>query len=299
MNKELLILIKGLKKEARQAFLEQADPKTLSCDNIVPGLISVKDHSKSNIILIAEGFRQMVLSRMPGCAATRIRMEYKGESDKGKTPSVPVLHKYAYIPGVVENVREIISNLQKGVFRLPENERTLTLSCEFSSDIPVSSHYKEFLLGSFFDEDQAKVIINPEQNILTFQDTGHHVRIELTIEKGVGFRSAKDVKRDEIKKTHGNPDVLALALDADFNPVIKAGYRIQKEMLQFDIETNGAITPLEAYETAYGHFSKELMQSEGLDEAATRQAKTPHIDLNVVTSSLLAKRSRLYCSYLL
>jgi len=263
MNKELLISIKGLKKETRQAFLEQANPKTLSCGNIVPGLISVKDHSKSDIMLMAEGFRQIVLSRMPGWAITRIRMEYKGESDKGKTPSAPVLHKYAYIPGVVENVREIINNLQKGVFRLPKNEKTLTLNCEFFSDIPVSSHYKEFLLGEFFDEDQADVIINPEQKVLTFQDTGHHVRIESTIEKGVGFRSAKDVKRDETMKTRGNPDVLALALDADFNPVRKAGYGIQGEMLQFEIETNGAVSPLEAYETAYGLFSKELMQSEG------------------------------------
>jgi len=146
-----------------------------------------------------------LLSRVPGCAITRIRMEYKSESGKGKAPLVPLLHKYGYIPGVVENVREIIGNLQKGIFRLPEDERSLTIDCEFFTDIPVSSHYKEFLLGEFFDEDQADMIINPEQKVLTFQDTGHHISMEITIQKGVGFRSAEDVKRDEIMETRGNP----------------------------------------------------------------------------------------------
>lgn len=263
MNEELLALIKGIEKKTVDSYLAGASPDVFSRDYKTLGSFSTKDYRESDIMLFAEGFRQILLSRVPGCAITRIRMEYKSESGKGKAPSVPVLHKYAYIPGVVENVREIIGNLQKGIFRLPEDDKALPLSCTFYNDTPVSSHYKEFLLGEFFDEDQADVIINPEQKILTFQDTGHHVHIEFTIEKGVGFKKAEVVKRDEMAETHGNPDVLTLALDADSNPVRKAGYRIQGERLQFEIETSGTISPFEAYQTAYGLFSKELIQSEG------------------------------------
>lgn len=267
MNKDLLIHIKASDKERVQGLLQRADRKAIrheaDKDSVIFSGFNGFKCPESDLMLFAEGFRQILLSRVPGCVITRIRMKYGRESGKEKAPSVPVLHKYAYIPGVVENVREITGNLQKGVFRLPGNENILTLNCEFSIDIPVSSHYKEFLLGEFFDEDQADVIINPEQKVLTFQDTGHHVYIEFKIERGVGFKKSEVVKRDEMAEIRGNPDVLNLALDANFNPVTRVGYTIHKKTLQFEIETNGAISPLEAYKIAYALFSKELMQSEG------------------------------------
>jgi|TARA_Y100000294_G_C8564451_1_gene340277 DNA-directed RNA polymerase alpha subunit len=261
MNKELLSFIKKINRNTAKDFLSRSHPQSISYNSSNIFLISIKGLGEPDIMLMAEGFRQILLSRIPGYAITRIRIRYKNINDRGEATLVPVLHKYGYIPGVVENIREIIGNLQKGIFNLAEKDEPLDLECTFFKDIPVSSHYKEFLLGEWVEEDEADIIINPEQKILTFQDKGFHVCIEFTIEKWVGFKKAEDVKRDEMAETRGNPDVLSLTLDANFNPTKRAGYRIQEETLQFEIETNGAVSPFEAYETAYALFSEEFTRN--------------------------------------
>lgn len=209
----------------------------------------------------AEGIRQHVLTVVPGWAITKVMLEYRKEvkNDSGGPP-VPVLHKYAYLPGIVESVREIIGNLQKGVFRLPENEPSKVLSSRIFSNIPVSTHYKVQVLADFLeDEDEASMLINPDQKVLTFQDTGFFLDFEFTIEKGVGYRKAQEIKRSEEARPDGE-SVLRLYLDANFNPVKRVGYKIEENNLLFNIETNGAVTPAEAYTFGFRAFQHEIQR---------------------------------------
>ena len=226
--------------------------------------LQIPDSGETETREIAAVFRQMLLSRVPGWAVTRLRIDYGRQDDNGNIVNSTLLHKYSYLPGVVENVRDIISNLRRGIFRLPENEKALSLQCEFSIDIAVSSHYKELLMGEFFDEDQNDVIITPEHKVLTFHDMGFHIRMNIDIESGLGFKTSEEVKRNETERTQGNPDIFTLTLDADFNPVKKAGYDIRPGEIEFRLETNGAVSPAEACQHVLKLMKEESARNEDL-----------------------------------
>lgn len=204
--------------------------------------------------LLSEGFRQVLLTQIPGCAITRIKIHYKDFNNNQSSGLKPVLHKYSYIPGVVENVRDIIHNFTKGIFRLPD-KKSLKKKVTIESLKDNFQGYKDFCLGDFFDEDQAEMIINPELTIFSYQDLKFFIEIEITIEKGIGYKRAEEIKRDENAETQGKPDVLLLTADANFNPVKKVGYKINKNTLEYKIQTDQSITPWEAYHKAY-HFFK-------------------------------------------
>lgn len=261
MNKELLLSIKALDNKVVQDFLLKTEPKDTPNNASKFGAIKIKGLKEPDIRTLAAGFRQILLSEIPGWAITRMKTEYRRKKEGSDNGLLPILHKYYYIPGVVENIRDIIGNLQKGIFRLREEDKALPLICEFFCNEPVSSHYKEFLLGEFFDEDQADMVVNPEHTILTFQDTGFFVSMEITIEKGVGFKSAEETERDEIAESRQSADVLSLALDADFNPVKKVACEIKGELLRYDIETNGAVSPFGAYRTGYDIFKTAVYEN--------------------------------------
>ena len=226
--------------------------------------LQIPDSKEPESGKVAAVFRQMLLSLVPGCAVTQLRIDYGRQDDNGNIVNSTLLHKYSYLPGVVENVRDIISNLRRGIFRLPEKAKSLSLECEFSSDIPVSSHYKELLMGEFFDDDQANVIINPEQKVLTFHDTGFHIKINIDIERGLGFKTSEEIKRDQFAQTQGNPDVFTLPLDADFNPVRKVGYDVKAGEIEFRLETNGAVSPAEACNHVLELMKNESARNEDL-----------------------------------
>lgn len=240
-------------------FLQGASPDNFSLDDSPTiGPIAISDLDQAQVVRTAEALRQVLLSSVPGWAATQLRISYRRADGGDPSSELPVLHKYAYIPGIVENVREIIGNVQKGVFRLPENLESFPVDSEIFSHIPVSSHYKQFLLGEFFEEDEAAIVLNPEEKVFTFQDTGFHIRFEFTIKRGVGFRRAATVRSDEAAERGGASNVLLLTLDANFNPVRKVGYSIKEKALFYHIRTNGALTAFEAYERAFTIFRDQL-----------------------------------------
>ena len=251
-------------QEGVQGFLQEAMPDNFSpheSPTIGPILLSGLDHAQ--VVRLAEAFRQVLLSSVPGWAVTEVKLSCRRGEGGDPSSELPVLHKYAYIPGIVENVREIVGNLQKGVFRLREDLDSFPVDSVIISDIPVSSHYKEFLLGEFFEEDESEMVLNPEEKVFTFQDRGFHIRFEFTIKRGVGYRRAEALRRLDAAGRDGASNVLLLTLDANFNPVRKVGYRLEKEGLFFHIQTNGALTAFEAYEKAFAIFRDQLTERAG------------------------------------
>ncbi|MBN2034235.1 MAG: hypothetical protein JW836_13245 [Deltaproteobacteria bacterium] len=238
-------------------FLKNASPGTFFFEENRVGPIASKRNANLNSVLpLAETLRQSILTQVSGWAITKVKLGYKREA---RSPTMPVLHKYSYMPGVVENVRDIIHNLQRGVFRLPENESSRSFLTEIFSDIPVSSHYKELLFRDLFEEDESSIIKNPEQKILTFQDMGFSLTFEFTVEKGVGHRKAKDLRRED-RITPDRESLFSLYVDSEFNPVRAVGFEIESNKLYFRILTNGAVTPEEAYKVGFEVFKSNLAQ---------------------------------------
>ena len=212
--------------------------------------------------------RRTLLSRIPGAAVTNIRIE-------------GIQHEFSTIPGVVEDVVDIILNVKQVVVRLEDpDEHTIYLSARGAGSVTAG---------------QLKVpagveIVNPEQVIATLSAEGK-MEIELTVGPGVGYRSAESNKL-------GSGTIGVIPIDSMFSPVRKVAYRVENtqvgqmtnfDRLVLDVETNGAITPGEAVSSA-GKTLRELMtlfadMGEGvgleLGERQSESSGSPDLDLPI------------------
>ena len=212
--------------------------------------------------------RRTLLSRIPGAAVTNIRIE-------------GIQHEFSTIPGVVEDVVDIILNVKQVVVRLEDpDEHTIYLSARGAGSVTAG---------------QLKVpagveIVNPEQVIATLSAEGK-MEIELTVGPGVGYRSAESNKL-------GSGTIGVIPIDSMFSPVRKVAYRVENtqvgqmtnfDRLVLDVETNGAITPGEAVSSA-GKTLRELMNlfadmGEGvgleLGERQSESSGSPDLDLPI------------------
>ncbi|CAN5228338.1 DNA-directed RNA polymerase subunit alpha [soil metagenome] len=212
--------------------------------------------------------RRTLLSRIPGAAVTNIRID-------------GIQHEFSTIPGVVEDVVDIILNVKQVVVRLEDpDEHTIYLSARGAGSVTAG---------------QLKVpagveIVNPEQVIATLSAEGK-MEIELTVGPGVGYRSAESNKL-------GSGTIGVIPIDSMFSPVRKVAYRVENtqvgqmtnfDRLVLDVETNGAITPGEAVSSA-GKTLRELMNlfadmGEGvgleLGERQSESSGSPDLDLPI------------------
>jgi DNA-directed RNA polymerase subunit alpha len=212
--------------------------------------------------------RRTLLSRVPGAAITSIRIE-------------GVQHEFSTIPGVVEDVVDIILNIKQVVVRLTDpEEHSIYLTAKGPGTVTAG---------------QLKVptgveIVNPDQHIATLS-TDARLEMELTVAPGVGYRSADGNKQ-------GAGTIGVIPIDSIFSPVRKVAYRVENtqvgqmtnfDRLVLDVETNGAIAPGEAISSA-GKTLRELMNlfadmGEGvglaLGERQSESSGSPDLDLPI------------------
>jgi DNA-directed RNA polymerase subunit alpha len=212
--------------------------------------------------------RRTLLSRVPGAAVTNIRIE-------------GVQHEFSTVPGVVEDVVDIILNVKQIVVRLMESdEHTLYLTAKGPGVVTAG---------------QLKVpagveIVNTDHHIATLSGEGR-LEMELTVAPGVGYRSADSNKQ-------GSGVIGVIPIDSIFSPVRKVAYRVENtqvgqmtnfDRLVLDVETNGAIAPGEAVSSA-GKTLRELMSlfadmGEGvgleLGERQSESSGSPDLDLPI------------------
>jgi DNA-directed RNA polymerase subunit alpha len=212
--------------------------------------------------------RRTLLSRVPGAAVTSIRIE-------------GVQHEFSTLPGVVEDVVDIILNVKQVVVRLEEtDDHTLYLTAKGPGEVTAG---------------QLKVpagveIVNPDQHIATLSADGR-LEMELTVSPGVGYRTADANKQ-------GSGTIGVIPIDSIFSPVRKVAYRVENtqvgqmtnfDRLVLDVETNGAIAPGEAVSSA-GKTLRELMNlfadmGEGvgleLGERQHESSGSPDLDLPI------------------
>ena len=183
-------------------------------------------------ITIGNALRRVLLSSLEGFAITSVRID-------------GVDHEFSSLPGVVEDMTDIILNLKQVRFRRQVED---TDSEKISFEVKEQNVLKA---GDLNEHLQGFQVLNPEVEICHMEPSTS-LRIELTIEKGRGY-----VPSDENKKP-GDP-IGVIAIDSIHTPIKNVKYEVsdyrveQKtdyEKLTFDIQTDGSIHPKEALKEA-------------------------------------------------
>ncbi len=212
--------------------------------------------------------RRTLLSRIPGAAITSVRID-------------GVQHEFSTIEGVVEDVVHFILNLKQVVLRIDSDEQqTLYLSAKAKGDVTAGD----------LKAPAGVEIANPDLHLATLAASGK-LEVELTAERGVGYRSAD--------KNQTSDTIGVIPIDSIFSPVRKVSYRIgltqvgqrtDFDSLVLDVETDGSIAPSEAMSSAGGTLTNlfELISemddydSLALDELAPIEPSgQEHLDLPI------------------
>ncbi len=175
---------------------------------------------------IGNALRRVLLSSLPGGAITQVKV--KGVS-----------HEFSTIPGVTEDMVEIILNLKRIRFRIHTTEPQ-TLSLSFKGEGKVTA--------AAIEMNSEVEVITPEAPIATVADKSGGLEMELTVEKGLGYVPAEARKSEKLP-------IGVIALDAVFSPVTKVHFSVENmrvgdrtdyNRLRVTIETDGSITPSQA-----------------------------------------------------
>ena len=183
-------------------------------------------------ITIGNPLRRILLSSLEGFAITGIKIQ-------------GVDHEFATIPGVIEDVTEIILNLKQVRFKRKveevENEKlTVVIS---GQDTFTAGDMNHFLHG--FD------VLNPEL-VICNMDPSTSLEMELTIQKGRGYVPASENMPADV-------EIGFIPIDAIYTPIRNVKYEIENyrvegktdyERLLFEIETDGSINPTDALKEA-------------------------------------------------
>ncbi|MEK7634636.1 MAG: DNA-directed RNA polymerase subunit alpha [Patescibacteria group bacterium] len=177
-------------------------------------------------LTMGNALRRALFSSLPGAAITQIKI-------KG------VKHEFSTIPGVKEDMVEIILNLKKIRFKFYADEpRVFTLKAKGEKKITAGD----------IEIDSSIEIINPDAHILTLTGKTAEIDMELTIEKGLGYSMVESRKTEKLS-------VGIIMIDAFFTPIINVNFIIENmrvgektdyNRLKLEIETDGSITPSNA-----------------------------------------------------
>ncbi len=178
---------------------------------------------------LGNSLRRVLLSSLPGVAVVSIKIE-------------GVLHEFSTIPGVVEDVAEIILNL-KGLSAQMHTTEQKVVTLNVTGPATVTA-------GDIYVDSEVE-ILNPDMHICTVNEDGS-LYMEITLDKGRGYVSA------ERNKAFGQP-VGVIPVDSIFTPIEKVNYKVEDtrvgkqtdfDKLTMEIWTNGSIKPEEAQSLA-------------------------------------------------
>lgn len=206
-----------------------------------PGALKVDEHSPTSATFIIEplhtgygmtlgnSLRRVLLSSIAGAAITSFKVE-------------GVTHEFTTIKGVKEDVVDIMLNLKNVRLRIFSDEpQTLRIVKKGSGPLKA----KDIQTNADVE------IVNPDYVIAHVDDAKASVVIDLVVEVGRGYRTIEDVTAKK------QSDMIAL--DAIFSPVLRVRYKVENtrvgqitdlDKLLITVDTDGSITPSEAFEEA-------------------------------------------------
>ena len=201
-------------------------------------------------ITLGNSLRRIMLSSLPGAAVSQIKVE-------------GVLHEFSAIPGVKEDVTEIVMNLKSlAIKNNSETNEAKTAYIEYEGEGIVHA--------SDIQVDQDIEILNPDLVIATLSGKDAKLYIELTITRGRGYVSAE-------KNKHEDLPIGVIAIDSIYTPVERVNVTVENtrvgqitdyDKLTLDVYTNGTLVPDEAVSLAAKVLSEHLSLFIDLSENA-------------------------------
>jgi len=214
-------------------------------------------------VTLGNSLRRVLLSSLSGAAITQVKI-------KG------VQHEFSTIPGVLEDVITIMLNLKQLRFKLfSEEPQKSTLKVKGEKTVK----------GSDFKLPSQVEMINKTAPIATLTSKSAELEMEIRIEKGIGYSPRELRKKEKL-------EIGEIPLDAIFTPVRRVSYRIENmrvgERTDFDrlfleVETDGTISPEEAFSQA----SEILLKHFSLMAESFKKIEQPKIEPTAVKEDLL------------
>lgn len=174
---------------------------------------------------VGNAMRRTLLSSVPGAAISMVKVE-------------GVLHEFTTIPGVKEDVTELVLNIKDIVVRMESDEPSGTLQLRARGPKEVTAADIETPAGV--------TIVNPDVHVASLNSKGR-LDMELTVDRGIGYDVADRMKGKDV--------IGVVPVDAIFSPVRRVTYVVEhtrvEQMTNYDrlvleVETNGAVSPSEA-----------------------------------------------------
>src|SRR4051812_37900863 len=196
-----------------------ADPATMT-DTY--GKFTAEPFERGFGTTVGNSLRRVLLSSLEGSAVTRVKIQ-------------GVQHEVTTIPGVVEDVTDIILNVKSLVVKNTSDQ---------VKTIRIDRHERGVVTAGMIQADDAVQIINPEHVIATLTDDVPFV-VEMTVENGRGYRTSEENVGKE-------REIGVMPLDSSFTPVVRVKYEIEEtrvgqrtnyDRLVLEIWTNGTVRP--------------------------------------------------------
>lgn len=220
----------------------------MSSDNTY-GKFVVEPLERGYGITLGNSMRRILLSSLPGAAVTSVKID-------------GVLHEFSTVPGVVEDVTEIILNIKNLCLKMyTDEEKILRIEAKGEGEVKA---------GDIIHDADVE-ILNPDLHIATLADGGR-LFAELTAAKGRGYVPAE-------RNRKGEHVIGLIPIDSIFSPVRKVNFTVENtrvgqrtdyDKLTLEIWTNGSIRPDEAASLSAKILGEHLSLFIGLTEAAGR-----------------------------
>ena len=185
-------------------------------------------------ITLGNSLRRVLLSSLPGVAVVSIKID-------------GVLHEFSTVPGIVEDVTEIVLNV-KGI--------TAKLHCQGPKTVVIDVTGEQEITAGDIKQDSDIEILNPEHHIATLS-TNDRFYMELTFDSGRGYVSQernKQLHNDQLGMNVSAP-IGTIFTDSIYTPVYKVSHNVENtrvgnitdyDKLTLDVLTNGTISAKEA-----------------------------------------------------
>ena len=220
------------------------------------GKVAVEPLSRGFGLTIGNPLRRILLSSTNGSAITWVKID-------------DVVHEYAAVPGVKEEVMELLLNIKRIRIR-SQSDRVGKMRLDVTGEGRVCAG--DISTSSDFE------IVNPELHIATLDSNDARLSIEFNVEQGVGYQVA--AQNDGMS----NPPVGVLPVDAVFSPVRKVNYNVERtrvgsvtdyERLVMEVWTDGTIRAVEAIQQAAENLVDHFFlfsKVNNVDEEGTERA---------------------------
>ena len=197
-------------------------------------------------ITLGNSLRRILLSSLPGAAITSIKVD-------------GVQHEFTTIPGIVEDVVEIILNLKNVRLKIHDNEeKNLKIDVDGEGEVTAGD-----IVG-----DANVEILNPDLHICTIAEGGK-LHMELTANRGRGYNPSS-------KNKNANQPIGVIAIDSIYTPVKKVNFYVENtrvgqitdyDKLTIELWTDGSLAPDEALSLAAKVMNEHLALFIDLSEA--------------------------------